>query len=61
MCFPQLSSSLSVEGLAAAVRLSEGFDLLTASHFRDAGNHFRLGLGRLELPVALEALERMLP
>lgn len=61
VCYPLLHSSFSVERLAADLLARERFSLLTGAFFGSASNHFRLGLGRLDLPVALEALERTLP
>ena len=36
---------------------AEGVLLLPGSQFGDPGNHFRLGFGRTDLPVAVDRLE----
>ena len=48
---------ISIDGWAAGLVESEGVLLLPGSGFGFGGNHFRLGFGRTDLPVALERLE----
>ena len=43
---------------AARLVQAEGVLLLPGSQFGFGGNHFRLGFGRTDLPVALERLDR---
>jgi len=57
--FPRLTvPGVSIDAWAAELVASEGVLLLPASQFGYGGNHFRLGFGRTDLPVALERLER---
>ncbi len=57
--FPRLTvPGVSIDEWAAELVEAEGVLLLPASQFGYGGNHFRLGFGRTDLPVALERLER---
>ena len=57
--FPRLTvPGVSIDDWAAGLVEAEGVLLLPASQFGYGGNHFRLGFGRTDLPVALERLER---
>jgi aspartate/methionine/tyrosine aminotransferase len=57
--FPRLTvPGVSIDTWAAELVESEGVLLLPASQFGYGGNHFRLGLGRTDLPIALERLGR---
>ena len=56
--FPRLTvPGVSIDEWAAGLVESEGVLLLPASQFEYGGNHFRLGFGRTDLPVAIERLE----
>jgi aspartate/methionine/tyrosine aminotransferase len=58
--FPRLADELAartdIDRFAAELVEAKGVLLLPGSAFGHPGNHFRLGLGRTDLPVALEAL-----
>ena len=57
--FPRLTvPGVSIDDWAAGLVETEGVLLLPASQFGYGGNHFRLGFGRTDLPVALDRLER---
>jgi aspartate/methionine/tyrosine aminotransferase len=57
--FPRLTvPGVSIDEWAAELVEAEGVLLLPGSQFGYGGNHFRLGFGRTDLPVALERLER---
>ena len=58
--FPRLLQDQSIDDFAAALVEREGVLLLPASRFGYPGNHFRLGFGRQDLPVALARLEAFL-
>jgi aspartate/methionine/tyrosine aminotransferase len=56
--FPRLTvPGVSIDAWAAELVEAEGVLLLPGSQFGYGGNHFRLGFGRTDLPVALERLE----
>ncbi len=56
--FPRLTApGVSIDDWAAGLVEDEGVLLLPGSQFGFGGNHFRLGFGRTDLPVALERLE----
>lgn len=56
--FPRLTvPGVSIDAWAAELVEAEGVLLLPGSQFGFGGNHFRLGFGRTDLPVALERLE----
>ncbi|HYH93358.1 MAG TPA: aminotransferase class I/II-fold pyridoxal phosphate-dependent enzyme [Candidatus Saccharimonadales bacterium] len=56
--FPRLTvPGLSIDDWAADLVEAEGVLLLPGSQFGFGGNHFRLGFGRTDLPVALDRLE----
>ncbi len=56
--FPRLTvPGLSIDDWTAGLVEAEGVLLLPGSQFGFGGNHFRLGFGRTDLPVALERLE----
>jgi aspartate/methionine/tyrosine aminotransferase len=57
--FPRLTvPAVTIDDWAASLIEAEGVLLLPGSQFGYGGNHFRLGFGRTDLPVALERLER---
>ncbi|HEX7346789.1 MAG TPA: aminotransferase class I/II-fold pyridoxal phosphate-dependent enzyme [Candidatus Limnocylindrales bacterium] len=57
--FPRLTvPGVSIDGWAEGLVEAEGVLLLPGSQFGYGGNHFRLGFGRTDLPVALDRLER---
>jgi aspartate/methionine/tyrosine aminotransferase len=57
--FPRLTvPGVSIDDWASGLVEAEGVLLLPGSQFGYGGNHFRLGFGRTDLPVALERLER---
>jgi aspartate/methionine/tyrosine aminotransferase len=58
VAFPRLLLGEPIDEFAAALVEEEGVLLLPASQFGHPGNHFRLGFGREDVPVALEKLER---
>lgn len=58
VAFPKLTANSSIESFAADLVEHEGVLLLPGTLFGHAGNHFRLGFGRRDLPEALEGLER---
>jgi len=62
--FPRLvtggPAGSSAEGLAARLVESTGVLLLPSTTFGFGDSHFRLGLGRTDLPEALEALEQFM-
>jgi aspartate/methionine/tyrosine aminotransferase len=56
--FPRLTvPGVSIDDWAAELVEAEGVLLLPGSQFGYGGNHFRLGFGRTDLPLALERLE----
>ncbi len=55
--FPRLLADVPIERFAAELVEAEGVLLLPGSLFGFAGNHFRLGFGRTDLPEALGRLE----
>ena len=55
--FPRLSADVSVDAFVAELVETEGVLLLPGSVFDHPGNHFRVGFGRTDLPVALERLD----
>jgi aspartate/methionine/tyrosine aminotransferase len=60
VCFPEYRGG-SIDEFAAALVERDGVLLLPASRFGYAGNHFRLGYGRRDMPEALDKLERFAP
>jgi aspartate/methionine/tyrosine aminotransferase len=57
--FPRLTvPGVSIDDWASGLVEAEGVLLLPGSQFGYGGNHFRLGFGRTDLPVALDRLER---
>ncbi|MBA2297914.1 MAG: aminotransferase class I/II-fold pyridoxal phosphate-dependent enzyme [Actinobacteria bacterium] len=56
--FPRLDAELPVEQLAVRLVEEESVLVLPGSIYNFPGNHFRLGFGRADLPVALAGLER---
>jgi len=57
--FPRLTvPGVSIDDWAAGLVEAEGVLLLPGSQFGSGGNHFRLGLGRTDLPIAIERLSR---
>ena len=56
--YPRLTvPGVRIDDWAAALVEAEGVLLLPGSRFGHPGNHFRLGLGRTDLPEALTRLE----
>lgn len=56
--FPRLTvPGVGIDDFAAALVEAEGVLLLPGSQFGFGGNHFRIGFGRTDLPVALDRLE----
>jgi aspartate/methionine/tyrosine aminotransferase len=56
--FPRLTvPGVSIDDWATGLVEAEGVLLLPGSQFGFGGNHFRLGFGRTDLPVALDRLE----
>jgi aspartate/methionine/tyrosine aminotransferase len=56
--FPRLTvPGVSIDEWAAGLVEAEGVLLLPGSQFGYGSNHFRLGFGRTDLPIALERLE----
>jgi aspartate/methionine/tyrosine aminotransferase len=56
--FPRLTvPGVAIDAWAASLVEAEGVLLLPGSQFGYGGNHFRLGFGRTDLPVALDRLE----
>jgi aspartate/methionine/tyrosine aminotransferase len=56
--FPRLTvPGVSIDAWAAGLVEAEGVLLLPGSEFGYGGNHFRIGFGRTDLPLALERLE----
>ena len=56
--FPRLTvPGVSIDDWSAGLVAAEGVLLLPGSQFGFGGNHFRLGFGRTDLPVALDRLE----
>ena len=57
--FPRLTvPGVSIDAWAAGLVEAEGVLLLPGSQFDYGGNHFRLGFGRADLPIALVRRER---
>lgn len=58
IAFPRLTvPGVRIDDWAAELVEAEGVLLLPGSQFGHPGNHFRIGLGRTDLPEALERLE----
>ena len=55
--FPRLLGGRPIDDFAAELVEAEGVLLLPGSQFGHPGNHFRIGLGREDLPQALVHLE----
>jgi aspartate/methionine/tyrosine aminotransferase len=60
IAFPRLLGEASIDDFAARLVESEGVLVLPGSQFGHPGNHFRIGLGRADLPEALSGVERFL-
>ncbi len=58
VAFPRLLRDMPVAAFCQALREREGVLLLPGDVYDFPGNHFRLGLGRQNLPEALARLER---
>jgi aspartate/methionine/tyrosine aminotransferase len=58
--FPRLLDDEPIDSFAARLVEAEGVLLLPGSQFGVAGNHFRIGFGREDLPQALAGFERFL-
>jgi aspartate/methionine/tyrosine aminotransferase len=57
IAFPRLLGETPIDQFAAELVEAEGVLLLPGSQFGHAGNHFRIGFGRENLPDALARLE----
>jgi aspartate/methionine/tyrosine aminotransferase len=56
--FPELTApGVTIDDWAADLVEAEGVLLLPGSQFGHPGNHFRLGFGRTDMPVALARME----
>ncbi len=55
--FPRLHARIPIDRFASELVEAEGVLLLPGSAFGYAGDHFRIGFGRTDLPEALERLE----
>ena len=55
--FPELRAGLPIDQLAQDLIAAEGVLLAPGSIFGHPGNHFRVGFGRTDLPLALAGLE----
>lgn len=60
VAFPRLltDAEAGIDRFCEELVQSEGVLLLPGSRFGDTDNHFRIGFGRIDLPEALERLER---
>jgi aspartate/methionine/tyrosine aminotransferase len=58
--FPRLLDPEPIDAFAERLVEREGVLLLPGSRFGSAGNHFRIGFGREDLPSAVAGLERFL-
>jgi aspartate/methionine/tyrosine aminotransferase len=58
VAFPALAADVPIDRFAAELAEREGVLLLPGSVFGYPGNHFRIGLGRTDVPEALEVLGR---
>jgi aspartate/methionine/tyrosine aminotransferase len=58
--FPRLLDDEPIDAFAARLVEAEGVLLLPGTQFGVPGNHFRIGFGREDLPVAVAGLERFL-
>jgi len=55
--FPRLAADVPIDRFADDLVRETGVLLLPGTVFADTANHFRIGFGRANLPVALERLE----
>lgn len=55
--FPRLRASVPVNRFATDLLEADGVLLAPGSLFGHPGNHFRLGMGRADLPLALDLME----
>jgi aspartate/methionine/tyrosine aminotransferase len=56
--FPRLVADVAIDELARELVAEEGVLILPGSVYEHAGNHFRIGFGRRNMPEALARLER---
>jgi aspartate/methionine/tyrosine aminotransferase len=56
--FPELATGEPIDRFAESLAEREGVLLLPGTLFGMSGDHFRIGLGRTDLPQALEGIER---
>jgi aspartate/methionine/tyrosine aminotransferase len=55
--FPRLRADVPIDRFSSDLLEAEGVLIAPGSIFGHRGNHFRLGFGRADMPVALERLE----
>jgi aspartate/methionine/tyrosine aminotransferase len=55
--FPELLGSVPVDRFAQDLLEAEGVLIAPGAIFGHMGNHFRLGFGRTDLPMALAGLD----
>jgi len=60
VAFPALRTDWPADAFAAKLAEQEGVLIVPGSIFEFPGNHFRVGLGRSNLPEALERVERFI-
>jgi aspartate/methionine/tyrosine aminotransferase len=60
VAFPRLDAEVPVERFCDELRRAEGVLLLPGTVFGHPGNHFRVGLGRRDLPEVLGRVERFM-
>ena len=58
--FPRLLGDQPVEEFCARLRDEQGVLLLPGTVYGHAGNHFRIGFGRVATPAALDRLDAFL-
>jgi aspartate/methionine/tyrosine aminotransferase len=57
IAFPELRAGVPIDRFGEDLLQAEGVLIAPGSIFGHPGNHFRIGFGRVDLPVALERLE----
>jgi aspartate/methionine/tyrosine aminotransferase len=56
--YPRLLADVPIDRFAEDLVRETGVLILPGTVFADAGNHFRIGFGRTNMPVALDRLEQ---